>query len=156
MTLSQSALEIMHNWYSAYPSVWLGAIHKWHHHFREGGGGSNISMRNWWLRRKWWHWGGRGQNITKNDDIIYGWPVSPYIANDGLLPDLVVHTSSEKKGQPAWANVHKYVLGYSRPFERWLVPVKEIEIIHRLFLVIAMYCQASLSQFNESLNLPCC
>ena len=33
---------------------------------------------------------------------------------------------------------------------------KEIEIIHRLFLVIAMYFQASLSQFNESLNLPCC
>ena len=33
---------------------------------------------------------------------------------------------------------------------------KEIEIIHRLFLVIAMYCQASSSQFNESLNLPRC
>ena len=81
------------------------------------------SLRNWWLRRKWWHWGGRGQNITKNGDVIYGRPVSPYTANDGLLPDLVVHTSSEKKGQPAWANVHKYVLGYSRPFERWLVPV---------------------------------
>ena len=32
--------------------------------------------------------------------------------------------------------------------------VKEIEIIHRLFLVIGMYCQASSSQFNESLNLP--
>ena len=34
--------------------------------------------------------------------------------------------------------------------------VKEIEIIHRLFLVIGMYCQASSSQFNESLNLPRC
>ena len=33
---------------------------------------------------------------------------------------------------------------------------KEIEITHRLFLVIAMYCQASSSQFNESLNLPHC
>ena len=33
---------------------------------------------------------------------------------------------------------------------------KEIEIIHRLFLVIAMYCQASSSQLYESLNLPCC
>ena len=29
-------------------------------------------------------------------------------------------------------------------------------MIHRLFLVIAMYCQASSSQFNESLNLPRC
>ena len=28
--------------------------------------------------------------------------------------------------------------------------------MHRLFLVIAMYCQANSSQFNESLNLPCC
>ena len=33
---------------------------------------------------------------------------------------------------------------------------KEIEIIHRLFLVIAMYCQSRSSQFNESLNLPRC
>ena len=33
---------------------------------------------------------------------------------------------------------------------------KEIEIIHRLFLFIAMYRQASSRQFNESLNLPCC
>ena len=33
---------------------------------------------------------------------------------------------------------------------------KEIEIIHRLFLVIAMYCQASSSQFNESPNLTRC
>ena len=33
---------------------------------------------------------------------------------------------------------------------------KEIEMIHRLFLVIAMYCQASSSQFNKSLNLLCC
>ena len=33
---------------------------------------------------------------------------------------------------------------------------KEIEIIHRLFLVIAMCCQVSSSQFNESLNLPRC
>ena len=33
---------------------------------------------------------------------------------------------------------------------------KEIEIIHRLFLVIAMYYQASSSQANKSLNLPCC
>ena len=37
-----------------------------------------------------------------------------------------------------------------------LTLIKEIEIIHRLFLVIAMYCQASSTQFNESLNLPCC
>jgi hypothetical protein len=41
--------------------------------------------------------------------------------------------------------------------------VKEIEKIDRLFLdntwfflVIAMYCQASSSQFAESLNLPGC
>ena len=34
--------------------------------------------------------------------------------------------------------------------------LKEIEIIHRLFLVIAMYCQASSSQFNESLNFSRC
>ena len=34
--------------------------------------------------------------------------------------------------------------------------LKEIEMIYRLFLVIAMYCQASSSQFNESLNLPRC
>ena len=34
--------------------------------------------------------------------------------------------------------------------------VKEIEIIHRLFLVITIYCQASSSQFNESLNPPHC
>ena len=33
-------------------------------------------------------------------------------------------------------------------------PYKEIEIIHRLFLVITMYCKASSSQFDESLNLP--
>ena len=33
---------------------------------------------------------------------------------------------------------------------------KETEMIRRLFLVIAMYCQASSSQINESLNLPCC
>ena len=33
---------------------------------------------------------------------------------------------------------------------------KEIEIIHRLFIVIAMYCQASSSLFNQSLNLPRC
>ena len=33
---------------------------------------------------------------------------------------------------------------------------KEIEIIHRLFLVIGMYCQASSSQFNASLNLLHC
>ena len=33
---------------------------------------------------------------------------------------------------------------------------KEIQIILRLFLVIAMYCQASSSQFNQSLNLPHC
>ena len=31
---------------------------------------------------------------------------------------------------------------------------KEIEIIHRLFLIIAMYCQASSSQFNEWLYIP--
>ena len=37
-----------------------------------------------------------------------------------------------------------------------VVHCKEIEIIHRLILVIAMYCQASSRQFNESLNLPCC
>ena len=30
---------------------------------------------------------------------------------------------------------------------------KEIQIINRLFLDIAMYCQASSSQFNQSLNL---
>ena len=34
--------------------------------------------------------------------------------------------------------------------------VREIEIIHRLFLVIAMYCQASSSQVNKSLNLQRC
>ena len=33
---------------------------------------------------------------------------------------------------------------------------KEIEIIHIIFLVIAMYCQASSSQINELLNLPRC
>ena len=33
---------------------------------------------------------------------------------------------------------------------------KEIDIIHRLFLVIAMYCQASSNQLNESLNLLRC
>ena len=33
---------------------------------------------------------------------------------------------------------------------------KEIQIILRLFLVVAMYCQASSSQFNQSLNLPRC
>ena len=33
---------------------------------------------------------------------------------------------------------------------------KEIQIILRLFLVIAMYCQASSSQFNQSLNLLHC
>ena len=32
--------------------------------------------------------------------------------------------------------------------------IKEIQIILRLFLVIAMYCKASSSQFNQSLNLP--
>ena len=37
---------------------------------------------------------------------------------------------------------------YTRP--------KEIQIILRLFLVIAVYCQASSSQFNQSLNLPHC
>ena len=37
---------------------------------------------------------------------------------------------------------------YTRP--------KEIQIILRLFLVIAVYCQASSSQFNQSLNLPRC
>ena len=33
---------------------------------------------------------------------------------------------------------------------------KEIQKILRLFLVITMYCQASSSQFNRSLNLPHC
>ena len=33
---------------------------------------------------------------------------------------------------------------------------KEIQIILRLFLVIAMYYQASSSQFNESQDLPRC
>ena len=33
---------------------------------------------------------------------------------------------------------------------------KEIEIIHGLFVVIAMYCQVSSSQFNQSLILPRC
>ena len=37
-----------------------------------------------------------------------------------------------------------------------LIKTKEIEMILRLFLVIAMYCQASSSQINESLNLPPC
>ena len=32
--------------------------------------------------------------------------------------------------------------------------IMEIQIILRLFLVIAIYCQASSSQFNQSLNLP--
>ena len=31
--------------------------------------------------------------------------------------------------------------------------IKDIQIILRLFLVIAMYCQASSSQFYKSLNL---
>ena len=45
------------------------------------------------------------------------------------------------------------------PVPKWLllwtldIP-KEIQIILRLFVVIAMYCQASSSQFNQSLNLP--
>ena len=34
--------------------------------------------------------------------------------------------------------------------------IKEIQIILRLFLVITMYCQASSSKFNQSLNLPRC
>ena len=33
---------------------------------------------------------------------------------------------------------------------------KENQIIHRLFIVITMYCQASSSQFNQSLNLSGC
>ena len=33
---------------------------------------------------------------------------------------------------------------------------KETQIILRLFLVVTMYCQASPSQFNQSLNLPRC
>ena len=33
---------------------------------------------------------------------------------------------------------------------------KEIQIILRLFLVINIYCQASSSQFNQSLNLARC
>ena len=33
---------------------------------------------------------------------------------------------------------------------------KETEMIRRLFLVIAMYCQASSIQFNKSLNLSHC
>ena len=33
---------------------------------------------------------------------------------------------------------------------------KEIQIIRRLFLVIAMYCQASSSQINQSINLSGC
>jgi hypothetical protein len=32
------------------------------------------------------------------------------------------------------------------------IKAKEIEIIHNLFLIIAMYSQASSSQFNESLT----
>ena len=39
---------------------------------------------------------------------------------------------------------------------RGLYQLKEIETIHRLFLAITMYCQASSSQFNESLNLLRC
>ena len=34
--------------------------------------------------------------------------------------------------------------------------IKEIQIILRLFLVMAMYCKASSSQFNQSLNLSGC
>ena len=33
---------------------------------------------------------------------------------------------------------------------------KEFQMILRFFLVITMYCQASSSQFNHSLNLPRC
>ena len=40
------------------------------------------------------------------------------------------------------------------PASKLFCGTKEIEIVHRLFLIIAMYCQASSSQFNESLNLP--
>ena len=37
-----------------------------------------------------------------------------------------------------------------------VITYKEIQIIYRLFLVVAMYCQASSSQFDKSLNLPGC
>ena len=46
--------------------------------------------------------------------------------------------------------------GYVNGIAMWDIKGKEIEIIHRLFLVIAMYCQASSSQLNKSLNLPRC
>ena len=36
----------------------------------------------------------------------------------------------------------------------YVLLIKEIEIIHRLFLDIAMYCQASSNWVNKSLNLP--
>ena len=60
-----------------------------------------------------------------------------------------------------------YNIIYSKDMNSWLIVTdlmddlikpegKEIKIIHRLFLVIAMYYQASSSQFNESLNLPRC
>ena len=50
----------------------------------------------------------------------------------------------------------KFTSGYVYIFDTNEPLAKEIQIIHRLFLVIAMYCQASSSQLNESINLSRC
>ena len=55
---------------------------------------------------------------------------------------------------PLWSN--KEEIYYPQDDVGGIYLPKEIEIILRLFLVIDIYCQASSSQFNQSLNLPHC
>ena len=40
------------------------------------------------------------------------------------------------------------VSSFEKVSYKYITTIKEIEIIYRLFLVIAMYCQASSSQFT--------
>ena len=100
--------------------------------------------------------------MRENADKKQVWTCSTYIfSNDiDVFPTFGAKSSEEDPIGIICSSWHRRSLHRSSTVNkviRWpLGFIKEIEIIHRLFLVIAMYCQASLSQFNESLNLPRC
>ena len=83
--------------------------------------------------------------------VCFGFTVSGFIALQSIVIVQLfgIENLTDAFGYLMW--VIGIAVSVGPPFSG-----KEIEIIHRLFQVITMYCQASSSQFNESLNLPCC
>ena len=81
----------------------------------------------------------------------------PKWAQNQLKSQILFHKSSPPQDFISRTLVANTGVTKISTIEEDLLPrTKEIEIIHRLFLVIAMYGQASSSQFSESLNLPHC